>query len=119
MSAAAKVLAEIRAERGRQQSEEGWTTAHDDAHGDGSLAKAAASYAYAAALPERIRRFVTGIYSLSNDGTLSVLWPWAASWWKPKDPRRDLIRAGALIVAEIERLDRAAAAAGATREAAR
>ena len=31
---------------------------------------------------------------------------WDSEWWKPKDRRRDLIRAGALIVAEIERLDR-------------
>ena len=30
-------------------------------------------------------------------------WPWALNWWKPKDRRRDLIRAGALIVAELER----------------
>jgi hypothetical protein len=36
------------------------------------------------------------------------LWPWHDDWWKPKDRRRDLIRAAALIVAEIERLDRAA-----------
>jgi hypothetical protein len=34
-------------------------------------------------------------------------WPWSLHWWKPKSPRRDLIRAAALIVAEIERLDRA------------
>ena len=39
-------------------------------------------------------------------------WPhtWDASWWKPKDRRRDLVRAGALIIAEIERLDRLDAA---------
>jgi hypothetical protein len=36
-------------------------------------------------------------------------WPWEDKWWKPKDRRRDLVRAGALIVAEIERLDRLAA----------
>ena len=35
-----------------------------------------------------------------------TLWPWAAEWWKPKDCRRNLVRAGALILAEIERLDR-------------
>ena len=29
-------------------------------------------------------------------------------WWKPTDCRRDLVKAGALILAEIERLDRAA-----------
>jgi hypothetical protein len=42
---------------------------------------------------------------------LEWLWPWSVQWWKPKDRRRDLVRAGALIVAEIERLDRAAARA--------
>ncbi|MEB3421767.1 hypothetical protein VK682_24660 [Salipiger manganoxidans] len=36
------------------------------------------------------------------------LWPWDRKWWKPTTPRRDLVKAGALIVAEIERLDRAA-----------
>ena len=35
------------------------------------------------------------------------MWPgWAWSWWKPKNRRHDLIRAAALIVAEIERIDR-------------
>ncbi len=34
-------------------------------------------------------------------------WPWSSKWWKPKDRRRDLVRAGALIVAEIKRLERA------------
>jgi hypothetical protein len=35
-------------------------------------------------------------------------WPggWDWSWFKPTTPRRDLVKAGALIVAEIERLDR-------------
>jgi hypothetical protein len=37
-----------------------------------------------------------------------TLWPWSKDWWKPKTPRRDLVRAGALSLAEIERLDRAA-----------
>jgi len=30
-----------------------------------------------------------------------------AAWFKPTDPRRDLVKAGALCIAEIERLDRA------------
>ncbi|AKQ30008.1 TPA: hypothetical protein JI225_05075 [Acinetobacter baumannii] len=28
------------------------------------------------------------------------------SYWKPKSPRQDLVRAAALLIAEIERLDR-------------
>lgn len=99
---------DIAAERRRQVVEEGWTAAHDDEHPGGELAQAAAAYAYAAALPDSLRRIVTGIYSLSNIQTLRDMWPWESRWWKPKDRRRDLVRAGALIVAEIERLDRAA-----------
>lgn len=38
--------------------------------------------------------------------SLSFRWPWPSKWWKPKSQRRDLVRAGALILAEIERLDR-------------
>lgn len=40
----------------------------------------------------------------------SVGWCWDRSWWKPTTPRRDLVKAAALILAEIERIDRAAAA---------
>ena len=80
---------------------------HDDDHGDGQLALAAAAYAYAAAQPDNIRRFITGIYSFTNLGMLRDLWPWEGRWWKAGDRRRELVKAGALIVAEIERLDRA------------
>lgn len=37
--------------------------------------------------------------------------PWDEKWWKPKNPRRDLVKAGALILAEIERIDRQSEAA--------
>jgi len=94
----ANPVAEIAAERRRQIGVEGWSAEHDDAHTDESLAVAAACYA----MPDRkMNRHVRP--------KVPVDWPWASGWWKPKDRRRDLIRAGALIVAEIERLDRAAA----------
>ena len=32
------------------------------------------------------------------------LWPWAQDFWKPKDQLRNLVRAGALIAAAIDRL---------------
>jgi len=35
------------------------------------------------------------------------VWPWGGFTWKPTTPRRDLVKAAALILAEIERLDRA------------
>ena len=92
------VVAEVAAERERQVSVEGWSQDHDDAHADYELALAAAAYALEAASwrpPPGDEAIIT-----------ERIWPWDASWWKPKDPRRDLVRAAALIVAEIERLDR-------------
>lgn len=83
---------DVLAERERQIDHEGNTHAHDDVeHANGELALAAISYAMI----------------WKHDGP-PPLWPWGFQWWKPKDRRRDLVRAGALILAEIERLDRAA-----------
>lgn len=98
------VLEEISLERQQQVAREGFSAGHDDGHNRGQLALAAACYAS----PERV--FVE--HRLSGRGyepytVYRDAWPWADSWWKPKNRRRDLIRAAALIVAEIERLDRA------------
>lgn len=90
----AAAIADIALERSRQVNEEGWTPEHDDQHTDGSLATAAAVYATNAGDPQ------------PDHWPPPLAWPWDAEWWKPKDHRRDLVRAGALIVAEIERLDR-------------
>lgn len=83
------VIDEIAAERARQISEEGWTLEHDDEHASGEMALAAAAYA---------------VHFRHSQGRL---WPWSQQWWKPGEHRRNLIKAAALIVAEIERLDRA------------
>lgn len=98
---ASDALTDIAAERQRQIEVEGWAPDQDDRHCVGEMACAAAAYA---------------AYSASqNDGSLSAgalslkLWPWNWAWWKPTDRRRNLVKAGALIVAEIERLDRAKA----------
>jgi hypothetical protein len=80
-------------ERKRQQSAEGWTPEHDDLHDTGELAIAAACYC-AAVGP-------------SKTGGTPIAWPWPG-FWKPKDRRNNLVRAAALLLAEIERLDRAA-----------
>lgn len=101
MEATKHVVDDIGEERARQRNVEKWSTAHDDAHGDGSMAKAAACYLLGAtSLPGTI----------GGKAYRKIIWPrsWAIRWWKPKGRRRDLVRAGALIVAEIERLDRAA-----------
>lgn len=100
----ADVISEIAEERRRQIESEGWTPAHDDRHDDGSLARAASCYA-----DPSPQMFADGWPG--GQKPRPVRWPmsWGFGWWKPKDRRRDLIRAAALIVAEIERLDRAAA----------
>ncbi|WP_143182179.1 ead/Ea22-like family protein [Serratia fonticola] len=99
-------LADVMAERHRQISAEGWTPNHDDQHTSSEMAGAAACYASHV----NARGWV---YSRNpsdyQSETESSNWPWDASWWKPTNPRRDLVKAGALILAEIERLDRAAA----------
>ncbi len=89
---------DVQAERRRQVEAEGWTPEHDDAHSHGEMARAAACYALAGS-------------SAPNDGTAALLvslaWPWDEQWWKPSTARRDLVKACALALAEIERLDRA------------
>jgi hypothetical protein len=93
---------DVAAERERQKAVEGWTPEHDDGHTDGSLSTAARAYLHHAA-------HYTGASAFGYvNSEPPSFWPWDREWWKPKDRRRDLVRAAALIVAEIERLDRAA-----------
>jgi hypothetical protein len=105
-SAAAR---DVLAERRRQVEAEGWAPEHDDEHTDGSLADVAACYATHAGDQAGIE---AGAIPWRNQALDDVpeSWPssWDESWWKPGPQRRNLIKAGALILAEIERLDRAA-----------
>ncbi|HBP4910426.1 TPA: hypothetical protein ACXI4C_000104 [Pseudomonas aeruginosa] len=96
---------DVQAERRRQVEAEGWTPQHDDEHADGQMAQAAGCYALHAG----------GIGTDWPDGRQNgsaLFWPWDKDWWKPTTPRRDLVKACALALAEIERLDRAAATQG-------
>lgn len=87
---------DIAAERQRQIDSEKRSEASDDLYIEGELARGAVAYALAG----------SGLDHAAAGG----MWPvsWHYSWWKPTTPRRDLVKAGALIVAEIERIDRAA-----------
>lgn len=102
---------DIVAERARQIAAEGWTAEHDDQHDDGQLALAAACYA--APVPIRCEWPVSDGARSAGEGSAAFpptewldAWPWEQKWWKPGDRRRMLVKAGALIVAEIDRLDR-------------
>ncbi|MCW0104966.1 hypothetical protein [Burkholderia pseudomallei] len=88
------------AERRQQVEAEGWTPEHDDQYQHGAIALAAACYAANAG-------------GVAWADPLPSFWPWMHNWWKPTTPRRDLVKAGALILAELERLDRAALLNGA------
>lgn len=85
----------IAAERQRQIEQEGWTPEHDDQHRLGELAIAAACYA----IPPSLRLAAKFI---------GRFWPWDMKWWKPtpEDRKRELVKASALIAAEIDRLQR-------------
>lgn len=85
-------------ERCRQIANEGMTIAHDDEHTQGELATASACYVIS-----------QPAFYVGEKGGL-VTWPWELASWKPTpdDRVRELVKAGALLVAEIERLQRGA-----------
>lgn len=107
------VIEEIAAERQRQIETEGWSVEHDDEHTRSELAMAAALYA----APAPLFQIEHGDRHVSWFDP----WPWhdteegprggfvrVPAWDKRKKHplRRKLVIAAALIVAEIERLDR-------------
>lgn len=97
-----KAVEDVIAERARQVSQEGFDDTHDDIHTNGALSRAAACYALQSSDLGR-----EGVYFLGRWRSITDLhWPWDSDWWKPTTPRRNLVKAGALILAEIERLDR-------------
>ena len=73
-------------ERARQINEEKWSDEHDDKHTRKELVMAAICYL--------------------KPQWFMHLWPWEQEWWKPSpnDRVRELVKAGALIAAEIDRL---------------
>ena len=92
----------ISAERQRQIEEEGWSANHDDLHDRFQLSNAAIAY-----------------LNPSNSDHVRKFWPWDWKWWKPVRASmdvpyevaqiRNLVKAGALIAAEIDRLERSTA----------
>ncbi len=94
----------ITQERARH-SHLGWTAEHDAEHGLGDLMAAAYCYAMTP-----VHRESQGFKSVRYDGpdshfvTVPRDWPWAGRWWKPTTRERDLVKAGALLLAEKDRI---------------
>lgn len=87
----------IKAERTRQIKKLGYTPEKDESYHPGTLAMAATCYARAAVEKQR-----TGTVPPPNSN-----WPFHQDSWKPgEDPVRMLEKAGALIAAEIDRINR-------------
>lgn len=78
-------------ERNRQIEVEGYDKEHDKNHDVDTFVKAAVSYS---------------IIDLkdSQENYSYAWWPWEGIYWKPKDRLRNLVRAGALIAAAIDKL---------------
>lgn len=89
----------IAEERQRQIEVEGWSKEHDAKHTNDSLAFAAVCYA----IPSELRHYS---YCPLRKERVPDFWPWNKEWWKPcpQDRIRELVKAGALIAAEIDRL---------------
>lgn len=89
------VIGLIEDERSRQILCKGWTPEHDDAHTDGELARAAGAYAIGD----------QELLDASGERIAEILWPFEDHKFRPKENSlRNLVKAGALIVAECERI---------------
>lgn len=77
-------------ERTRQVEKEGYTAEHDQGHENHELAVAARCY---------VDEF------MGHGNRVPAVWPWADEFWKPDeiDVVRNLVKAGALIAAQIDK----------------
>lgn len=92
----------IAEERRRQVEAEGFSPATDAGYNAGELAKAALAYVQLAAMD-----LAAGGRDHIATGSPPACWPWHPVWWKPRNARRDLVRAGALIAAQLDVIDSA------------
>lgn len=90
-------------ERKRQIEQEGWTPSHDDEHTKGEMIVAAVFYGL---VGMGVSQGADLEKSLAITSAVAE-WPWEAEWLKASlDAERNLVKAGALIAAEIDRLQR-------------
>lgn len=84
-------VVDVLLERRRQINDELHTPASDMRYHDDELSRAAAAYV---------------LTSPGDPHHALDLWPWPYHEFKPKNRRRNLVRAAALLIAEIERIDK-------------
>lgn len=100
------VIGDVIAERVRQMRVKGYTYEHDDEHMNREIARGAATHVL-----HYVHRAVFAAASLAEYRMLAGApkdcgWPDDWNDFEPSTPRADLVRAAAMIIAEIERLDR-------------
>lgn len=96
-----RITREILQARLRQIQKHGFGPEHDGRYKAGELPLAAATYVMVAARPQMRVHY------------RNTLWPWPDHWLRHESERDSLIKAAAIIIAEIERIDRKAAQAAA------
>lgn len=80
--------AELITKERERHPEEGWTADHDARHVMGQLIDAAHCY----------------LTAFNQNAARPSGWPWSKQDWKPEDRIRNLVKAGSLVAAEIDRL---------------
>lgn len=115
-----RALIDIITERQRQVEEKGFSPEHDDRHDRSELALAAAAFCLAK-INDLRKTFSTemgdGQVAVTLQDAAEALWPWNTDEWEPESWSvftassiaariRNLVKAAAMIIAEIERLDR-------------
>lgn len=95
----------IQVERARQLFVKNFTPEHDDQFTGGDLIEAACAYGVSAEASYFSKNNVT--FATITAGHPPTCWPWKKEAWKRSStPIGDLVKAGALIAAEIDRLNR-------------
>ncbi|WP_228268664.1 hypothetical protein [Acinetobacter soli] len=103
-----KAALDVIGERNRQIEQEHYSIEHDDSYQNNELPRAAASYVNNVVSRGWVFSSAYGPKAYQSE-EVPDLWPWSDEHWKPKNPRRDLVKAAALIIAEIDRMDRSIA----------
>lgn len=97
-------------ERKRQIESEGYTPQHDSEHTASEIISAAQTYLHSADLHILSESFEpSALWHKTNESfywnEVKRYWPWDEKSFKPTTTLRDLVKAGALIAAAIDRIN--------------